>query len=1633
MSKKKRKTPKKRNIRPLILFVFIFVASLLFFRDKIASHVLDIYLVSFLPKEMHSKLVIAERKNSGGHLFLQGVSFISKGMEIKVQEVDIYSSVQLFPFNISYYVDVQNPEIKLPSSGPRAGGSSFLGLVFPHDRFSISLRIEKGTILMPEEEKKALYFSFLSDGSVGSIGEFKLSDREDMSESPLCSLSLSKQEGALHAKMQVESEDLTLLHPLARLLIEPSYPEGLKGTLKGQGEVTLTKAKTIEKFSGQIDLQNFSAEGKEGEGTCKIEACSGYFSYPAINVAPFDKKTTFWKKTEGHFVFSGGEFSGAHQKFLEVKKANGEIILTPSQDPRLDLTAVLTTAVKEIPLELHSSGVIHEDSSFWVRSDCLLSTSEKNKGEIVLSFCKIHPHAYVLQGDFLHVDTEALSILAPFFQENLQLKARDIQGSVTAKIEHDALQSIHWNRLKIEDAGVLVLGDATCSVSGLLSDGHLVKEKDGWRLQEIQLEALKGSFTKGNVHITDAAVLVNFHDNIFEPSTCSALWNKGQLVMSSCGPIDALHSKIDITSSWKSFLALFDPTLETKDDPDMMTSIDLSIKGSSLAFHGTTKFQHDSVEESGLVFTGEVPLKQNGKYAMPSFADVKGSLHAADLSEVVYTPFLSFLGSDLTLSGKVLTDMTLSLAKIQGKIELEDLFIEKSGLALSTGPIKEAFFTYDCRNHIATGLLELQDGFFADRSSEFTLTGIKGRFSWQDHKLKGHEICAACDGIQVPFSLYFDHEGLFIETKLIEGRLEDLCNLSLAQKMIGPYAGKLKGGFSLPAGGLTLLLQRGEKEWIWHWKVAAGFTEVAYEISPFMKLEKGECEVSFDSSTGLSSLKKMKGSLCAWKGVYTATLSDFIFDPRKDSPFYLEVNDATKNLLTLCGSVKLNQDVELTFDREKTSVFSLPLSLENCRMGKDFSLKQIDITTCFTGSARKEAFGKIQDMQALPIDTASWLEDNLPDLQGDVKAKLFFNELSTLRIQLESEKLVWKGLPLAGCELIALYKSPSWIVESLKWNQSNLQATLEISENTVKIPQVKFTSSDIKLELAALFNRQTKLLDVPKMKYSFSSTLMGGEVAKSIRGILSGELSGVLTLDHCFGVKSVNASASLQSSLHYPLASDVKGLQDVILSYDREKGFFIKGIDLVAVAKGSSELLSKVRIESLTYSPTAGDVFLNKCKFSLTPKGTKELALSGILPRDVCMMKKEGDWEVSGDVKLNKGSIEAQLALKPGIYVAGGKDYKLIDPRAQISATSVHLRAKMLMGEVPVFCDIQKEFTNDAPLYVLMRQSLESEGLKILCKDKKGIYEPLRIEGKLLGLEANLQKSQHISDGSFFGFVKIDFTKAHSLLSPKVKEIVSTMKLGSGFVMQGHFFLPENETQNFSFQGDIKAEKCQLLGYTFQALQVKANISPEKVTLEDIKIEDPCGQLSIKTCQIDKDQFTNKWNLSMPLGHIREFRPSLLTVNGKKTAEKPFVLKNLSVYDFRGILGDKKSFTGNGALQFVNANKKGFSLLDIPLEMIKDLGLDTGILTPICGEADFTIGKGRCLFLELKNSYSESRRSEFFLSGDTHAFIDFEGNWHVDLKMKQHVLLKWSESLLVSIRGTLEKPKYSLTNVEGNL
>ena len=178
----------------------------------------------------------------------------------------------------------------------------------------------------------------------------------------------------------------------------------------------------------------------------------------------------------------------------------------------------------------------------------------------------------------------------------------------------------------------------------------------------------------------------------------------------------------------------------------------------------------------------------------------------------------------------------------------------------------------------------------------------------------------------------------------------------------------------------------------------------------------------------------------------------------------------------------------------------------------------------------------------------------------------------------------------------------------------------------------------------------------------------------------------------------------------------------------------------------------------------------------------------------------------------------------------------------------------------------------------------------------------------------------------------------------------------------------------------------------------------------------------------------NKFLLSIPHIKIKDFRPSLLNnINNPEKEMTPFLIRDLNVFDFEGILGDKKSFTGKCDLYFINSFKRDNSVFDFPADVLsRIIGFDLELLTPICGKIDMDIMDGKFYFQKLYDSYSVSNRSTFFLhEKGNRPYIDFNGEIYLNIAMKQHVLFKFTESFVISITGNIGDPKFNLRKKRG--
>jgi hypothetical protein len=287
------------------------------------------------------------------------------------------------------------------------------------------------------------------------------------------------------------------------------------------------------------------------------------------------------------------------------------------------------------------------------------------------------------------------------------------------------------------------------------------------------------------------------------------------------------------------------------------------------------------------------------------------------------------------------------------------------------------------------------------------------------------------------------------------------------------------------------------------------------------------------------------------------------------------------------------------------------------------------------------------------------------------------------------------------------------------------------------------------------------------------------------------------------------------------------------------------------------------------------------------------------------------------------------------------------------------------------------------------------------------------IAGSLCGLELHLKRNR--PSDPFTGEAVIRDGNAAALLLP---ENFSFLKQIKNIELIGAW-------NNFAFQGELRGTGVQLKDYLFEEMHAAVQFDAVRATLKNLTLADVSGTCSIKQMECRKEK---NWAIDAPLIKVQNFKPSKIRKAGIEPKEtRPLVIRNLVFTDVHAEVSDKVTFSGRGSLNFTNAFKKEASLFEAPITILKNLGLDLELFTPASGEVECVL-KGNKMFLSnLKNSFSEGKRSQFYFADDLEpSFIDFDGNLHINVRMKQDVVLKIVEPFALTIRGTWDKPAYGL-------
>jgi hypothetical protein len=699
---------------------------------------------------------------------------------------------------------------------------------------------------------------------------------------------------------------------------------------------------------------------------------------------------------------------------------------------------------------------------------------------------------------------------------------------------------------------------------------------------------------------------------------------------------------------------------------------------------------------------------------------------------------------------------------------------------------------------------------------------------------------------------------------------------------------------------------------------------------------------------------------------------------------------------------------------------------------------QLDMTRCVIDSALKTLSFEMKPTfpcqhlysYAALVQNAGFLSPHvsLKDLRelplgGSVQMQLS-TEGQGLIFHAHSNTLTLRGVPLTPFRLDGQKKKGEWRIEKLEMGALSLKGTFFSNLEGFVLPQFegswKGASMRGKGHVLTDQKRFVCTLDSLEGNLAFVSPALsqGTFVARTA---FVADYSGV---DDPF---QIEGEANLFVDFPAPLPIILNNKKTVKFTYAASKGLCCRGVDLQCKHSLNYVDLATVKAETLRYAQDS-DFSIEQMQFSFSQAMLDYCIDAHLLPSSLTKLEWKGDLEGSGDLQCTETGACLLGSLRPGHYGFDGKQLQFEQLQLRYEKNILNLRAKALVEGEPLWSSLQVSLTKEPQGMLKLFDHPKAEGLKLLFLTRQGKVVVESVQGSCYGLSCSLVKSpaRKIPFATVLsGEVTLDGNTLSSLLPKDVREGIQRVQLGSGYRWQGDLVLWEDAHKGFLLQGLLSGKEFEALGYRFHKLEGTIEANPTQVIFSHMKMEDSSGVMAIKRIELKKEE---GWHFQIPEILVQHVRPSLMRkVDSALLEAKPFMIKNCVLEDIHGKLGDIASLEGSGHLQFVNQFKKEASIWDIPLEMVKKIGLDLGLLTPVQGEIHMELRGDKFYLVSLDNSFSEGGRAAFYLPMEKGlSYIDLDGKVHIDLKMRQDVVLKVTEPFTLTIRGTLDKLRYGL-------
>ncbi len=970
------------------------------------------------------------------------------------------------------------------------------------------------------------------------------------------------------------------------------------------------------------------------------------------------------------------------------------------------------------------------------------------------------------------------------------------------------------------------------------------------------------------------------------------------------------------------------------------------------------------------------------------------------------------------------------------------------------GQVLPCHFAYDILSGKWTGEIPLREVKLSDRDSRLVFNRVAGDLTLEEGWLFSDQMSGCSQGMHflggVRVDTRFEDDAtLFLTLTEFSGTISNARALLKGLEVDSSALKRVEGQMSQGADGMTLTARLGDETALVDWEFSLRFEEGKGELLGGVHVDSLEGEVIYSKQQGTLSAKIEKGKMHLIKEEhhldYSLRLPSFRVDFNGgQGAFDVRLEAACYDLCRLKGEVSWGEEgIDIAIDPKWSHSFGSRGQVSKLQFDLDGNLTQLAMTATFSALDCYHHLHLLSCAGAIPIQPSVIEALRSPSFEGVLELSCYYNRKEEdLSFSARAKSFTLGRLALGPFDILGQREGTCFELKHCHVGHANVQATMEREKTKWSIPavDVQWKGEEVLSIRNGKWTKNLKQLDLPvrtiELNLPFLARFFSFDLGDFER-LISPTLvaTGTVGIDLAKGLSHTKIECQMDLCSKKDKGDSerlrVRSEKPLHLTWEGQVGVKVREAAVQIFHPKKEAVWTKIEVDSLTFIPRTHQW-----------KGEN---VHLVIPPEIVMFLIDRNWipslpftwnnQLDALFTFTKGdNLEINGRFVEGYYWIGKQLWECKD--CFFSYLNKQASLRFQTGYQGVFAEIGLEVSLSPHLATLMKVwEISADGplpdplcVEVNCNKQEGIFIQ-KVKGKLCGLDISLHHnpkelfSDHIG---LKGQVKVDVPTFSRLLPQTIREGLHRFGVGTGYELSGDFSLAKQGWQQSYFSGYLKGKQFELLGSELETLLSKVVVHPHHIEFSDLSLSDEAGIFTARHIRLEK-QANDKWHFSIPYLGIQDFRPSRLKQIGAYRGRiKPLTIRALSGYHLRGSVSEPETWQGQGSLYFINTFKRHYHLLDIPFEIIGRLGLDMGVLIPVRGQLSYRIGEGKLAFTDLVNSYSDGKLSQFFLSPTRLSYIDFEGNLNFHVRMKQYVLLKFTEPFTLSITGTVKAPRYQL-------